>query len=274
MRPVGPSAYASSIRTWAAVASLLIGVAAPAPTTAAGMQVVGQTRELQTSAQSDMDFLSAPGFEPFDAMITSSSCQFGMCFWNGAATQISTIDALEIKAKGNASAGQEMGVWCQGCATALSTCEVLFELPGQTQYGLSGQLAASSYFSFPGTASTVVLTGPSGVLFSAQAVPSQIVPVSTSGSLPPGSYSLKVYSTVPGLSFSPLTETASFDVTFTIIECPGDVDADGTVGGADIGLLLAAWGSPGGEADLDESGIVDGEDLGLLLAAWGPCPSG
>ncbi|HMN96736.1 MAG TPA: hypothetical protein PKC43_05490 [Phycisphaerales bacterium] len=48
---------------------------------------------------------------------------------------------------------------------------------------------------------------------------------------------------------------------------PADLDGNGTVDGADLGLLLAAWGT-GGPGDLDGNGIVDGADLGLLLAAW------
>ncbi|MCA9286480.1 MAG: hypothetical protein KDA22_14745 [Phycisphaerales bacterium] len=49
----------------------------------------------------------------------------------------------------------------------------------------------------------------------------------------------------------------------------GDLDGDGTVGGADLGLLLGAWGPcPACAADLDGNGMVDGADLGLLLAQW------
>ena len=46
-----------------------------------------------------------------------------------------------------------------------------------------------------------------------------------------------------------------------------DLNGDGFVNGADLGLLLAAWGTrgPGG---LNGSGSVTGGDLGLLLAAW------
>jgi hypothetical protein len=43
------------------------------------------------------------------------------------------------------------------------------------------------------------------------------------------------------------------------------------VGGFDLSLLLAAWGTDGG-ADIDRDGSVGGFDLSLLLAAWGPCP--
>ena len=48
----------------------------------------------------------------------------------------------------------------------------------------------------------------------------------------------------------------------------GDLNGDGHVDGADLGLLLAGWGAPG-IADLNGDGNVDGADLGLLLAAWG-----
>jgi hypothetical protein len=54
--------------------------------------------------------------------------------------------------------------------------------------------------------------------------------------------------------------------------CPADFNDDGTVDGADIGLLLAAWNTPAG--DLNGDGVTDGADLGLLLGAFGPCPPG
>ncbi|MFO0961305.1 MAG: GC-type dockerin domain-anchored protein [Phycisphaerales bacterium] len=55
--------------------------------------------------------------------------------------------------------------------------------------------------------------------------------------------------------------------------CAADLDEDGVVDGADLGILLAKWGnSDPYPADLDGNGVVDGADLGLLLAAWGPCP--
>lgn len=41
--------------------------------------------------------------------------------------------------------------------------------------------------------------------------------------------------------------------------------------GSDLGMLLAAWGTTGGDADLDRNGPVDGADLGALLSHWGTC---
>ena len=49
---------------------------------------------------------------------------------------------------------------------------------------------------------------------------------------------------------------------------PADLDGNGRVDGADLGLLFAAWGED--QPDLDGSGRVDGADLGILLLAWSP----
>ncbi len=60
------------------------------------------------------------------------------------------------------------------------------------------------------------------------------------------------------------------DGTF-IDPCPADLDGDGVVGRADLGLLLAAWGTPDG--DVNGDGTTDGADLGILLNDDGPCPT-
>jgi hypothetical protein len=51
---------------------------------------------------------------------------------------------------------------------------------------------------------------------------------------------------------------------------PADLDGNGVVNGADLGLMLAGWGACGSPCpgDLDGNGAVNGADLGLLLAAW------
>lgn len=49
----------------------------------------------------------------------------------------------------------------------------------------------------------------------------------------------------------------------------GDLNGDGIVDGADLGIMLGAWGTGDPLADLDGNGAVDGADLGLLLGAWG-----
>lgn len=48
-----------------------------------------------------------------------------------------------------------------------------------------------------------------------------------------------------------------------------DLDCNGMVDGADLGVLLGAWGSGVSPADLNGDGVVDGADLGVMLGAWG-----
>ena len=53
-------------------------------------------------------------------------------------------------------------------------------------------------------------------------------------------------------------------------DCPADINGDGFVDAADLGLLLAAWGLQG-NTDVNGDGMTDAADLGIVLAAWGQC---
>jgi 1,4-alpha-glucan branching enzyme len=75
--------------------------------------------------------------------------------------------------------------------------------------------------------------------------------LSHSGNFRLGPYSVVIYSQSPPSRF--------------------DLNGDFVVNGADLGTLLAQWGSAG-SADFDGNGTVNGADLGQLLAAWGPVP--
>ncbi|MBM4099766.1 MAG: hypothetical protein FJ260_07420 [Planctomycetes bacterium] len=49
---------------------------------------------------------------------------------------------------------------------------------------------------------------------------------------------------------------------------PADLNGDGVVNGADLGILLGAW-TQSGPTDLNRDGITNGADLGILLGSWG-----
>jgi hypothetical protein len=53
--------------------------------------------------------------------------------------------------------------------------------------------------------------------------------------------------------------------------CLSDLDGDGFINGADLGVLLLAWGTADPLADLSADGLVDGADLGILLKHFGAC---
>ncbi|MHC4975489.1 MAG: S8 family serine peptidase [Planctomycetota bacterium] len=72
---------------------------------------------------------------------------------------------------------------------------------------------------------------------------------------------------INGTAVNTGTQGYAIVITGEVSDChPADFNCDGSVDGADLGLLLAAWGTPDG--DLDNDGDTDGADLGLLLAAW------
>ncbi len=54
------------------------------------------------------------------------------------------------------------------------------------------------------------------------------------------------------------------------VQEPGDLNADGIVNGADLGILLTGWGGGSGVGDLNGDGTIDGADLGILLTSWTP----
>jgi len=55
--------------------------------------------------------------------------------------------------------------------------------------------------------------------------------------------------------------------------CPADLNGDGTIDTADLGILIGQFGTAGPEADLNEDGTVDTADLGILIGVFGvPCP--
>lgn len=61
------------------------------------------------------------------------------------------------------------------------------------------------------------------------------------------------------------------NTTEVVVNCPADVNGDGSVSVNDLLELIAGWGSPDASLDLDGSGIVDVGDLLVIIAAWGPC---
>jgi hypothetical protein len=101
----------------------------------------------------------------------------------------------------------------------------------------------------------------------------------------PGIYLLPL--TITGV-FPPLATTPTFYECFNLgqdeeeheaacmyadlfLACTLDLSGDGTVNAADLGVLLAQFGTKGdggGLGDLNRDGIVDGSDLGILLGAW------
>ena len=120
----------------------------------------------------------------------------------------------------------------------------------------------------PGPFSLVGIEGGSNVGGGAASVSFALDP----SGLAPGEY-LAIATIVTRDESVPGAGTASIQATLRAVVAPGsgagpaDLNGDGIVDGADLGLLLSSWGVPG-IGDLNANGITDGVDLGLLLANW------
>jgi choice-of-anchor B domain-containing protein len=70
-----------------------------------------------------------------------------------------------------------------------------------------------------------------------------------------------------------IAEAGVDDFAFKIIECapglPADLNGDGVVDTADLGILIGAFGTSDPAADINGDGIVDTADLGILIGAFG-----
>ena len=73
------------------------------------------------------------------------------------------------------------------------------------------------------------------------------------------------------LGYSGGAAIARFNINPKAPVCLTDLNDDGETAGADLALLLGAWGPGSGEADFDDDGDVDAADLAILLGGWGSC---
>ncbi|RLS28435.1 MAG: hypothetical protein DWH77_00065 [Planctomycetota bacterium] len=77
------------------------------------------------------------------------------------------------------------------------------------------------------------------------------------------------YSATTALGTGTLTVTVASPVNCSA-PCPGDFNNDLFRNGADLAVLLSAWGTSGGDCNND--GLTNGGDLAILLSGWGACP--
>lgn len=85
-------------------------------------------------------------------------------------------------------------------------------------------------------------------------------------------YYVRVGSYSSGTTGSGTLTLALTNTTPCAPPCPADINGDGQVNGADLGLLIGNWGGSG-TGDLNNDGLVNGADLGILIGNWGPCPT-
>lgn len=79
------------------------------------------------------------------------------------------------------------------------------------------------------------------------------------------------HGTGDGFAPQPAYEDGPDDAGEHRIDCLGDLNLDGRVDSADVGLLLGEWGSVHSIADLNDDDQVDSADLGIMLGRYGSC---
>lgn len=86
-----------------------------------------------------------------------------------------------------------------------------------------------------------------------------------------GSYTIVLVATDNGVPAESTTVAIQLNVNCPVVGCPADLNGDGIVNGADLGILLANWGTNLAGDFIPPAGVGP-EDLAILIAAWGPCP--
>lgn len=87
---------------------------------------------------------------------------------------------------------------------------------------------------------------------------------------------ISTYEAVGALGFpgAMLIQTVDATLVEAVEPCPGDcADQDGTIGVADLLMVLTTWGQPGQSCNVE--GIADTVDVGdllVILTNWGLCP--
>lgn len=273
--------------TTATIWALTAAIAAPLA--ASGITPVSQSRKVATSAfvngvkgsGSDSDSATAPNFAPFISSISSTASPPSQGFLSvtAAASQTSIITPFCVAASGSASFNATNCF--SGCfasdADGSSLCTIVFDVATPISFSLNSSLSTISTPEFPWSSATFKFSGPGGS-YAQATVTDAASPASPTlvGLLIPGQYTLTI-SADAGEQFNiPDLSAAQYSMMFTVTSCVGDFDDSGTVDGADVGVLLGAWGTTGGAdgaADLDCDGTVNGGDVGVLLSSWGSCPA-
>ena len=87
-------------------------------------------------------------------------------------------------------------------------------------------------------------------------------------------FSLRANGTSDITGADSFSEYYGIDVTVSVtaFACSADLNADGAVDTADLGILISEFGTSGTLADVNNDGVVDTADLGSLVGVFGqPC---
>jgi hypothetical protein len=257
--------------------------------TTSPMQVHSAYRQIWANAYKTDCGGWAPSCEATDEIVSNSVADFdaeldvqtncGSGGGLGEAFQVSSISGAELQAQGHVdgAAGGSCSMIFSDSFDTLNVYEVTFSIDSPQDYSVAGSLFSDCFICCtPPHAKLSLADASNTVIFSYEVGSMQDLgfelPIKDAGTLQPGTYTLRAEADSGGgaqFGFCSSNGPADFDFTFTIATEPGDLNGDGVVDGADLGLLLSTWGRCRGCAgDLNEDGQVNAADLGILLSLW------
>jgi hypothetical protein len=88
-----------------------------------------------------------------------------------------------------------------------------------------------------------------------------------------GSFSAITLPTLSGSLEFDTSDLLTDGVLRVVSNCPADINGDGVIDTADLGILIGQFGTTGPGADINGDGVVDTADLGVLIGDFGTtCP--
>jgi hypothetical protein len=258
------------------VALALLGIASPAH---GGEGTVTYTLSTGTSTFRIEPYLPASGTPVLDADYSASVQRFPAC---SNVVLASVRVTVSMAAAANFSA---VGLTCAGISGVYANL-----MPIATATGVGFQVVAAppalqtpnglAFTPPPGNNCSVAVTlipNPTSGTAQGQVAPSALSAWRGTGSV---NVSLQVRfvpevitspSTPLIAQFDPILSATTIEVRFAYTTPAFDPTGDAVVDGADLAVVLGAWGSTsGGAADVDGSGAVDANDLAIVLGNWGP----
>ncbi|MCA9285875.1 MAG: endonuclease/exonuclease/phosphatase family protein [Phycisphaerales bacterium] len=207
---------------------------------------------------------AAVGFVEGAAVVTAQSEATQFPFW-----QLFTEGQIVRAANASFSSAVNQDLLVKSWTVAPNTGVQVLAVPIYN-FGFDGDQALLDVDRLSGLAGRFSLGGvlPTGI----GGVPGSVPLAFDTDGASPGTTSASVSVIVSDEDIPGATSSTIILIAEVVVEAgnvPGDLDGNGTVDGADLGLLLGAWGScPGCDADLNGNGQVDGADLGQLLGLW------
>ncbi len=173
------------------------------------------------------------------------------------------VSAIVNNTGGNVAPGNSAGILTIGQSyTQASTGRFSVEIGGAAPGTQHDRLAITGTASLAGTLEVSRIAG-------FNPTPDQVFTILVSTGARTGTFSAIDSCDPVIVTYGP----NSVSVQFTgIYGHDADINHDGVVNGADLGLLLGGWGDCVEgccAADLNQDGIVNGADLGMLLGSWG-----